>query len=295
MQGYVTYLLEGKVRESLVSQLKRLGYRTVSLYATPGEFLNGGRFHQSLGFDEFLDSREQERVHGTYWQLSDRQIYETATRVIERHEREHPGQPLFVWLQTIRNHGPHGEWKGGECERLKGSRLREVVREGGFDPDLNCPLVDYLDRIEQSQKAYIDWKKSLANRFPRRSFSLVQFGDHHPILTERLRLNSGIPVLDEASKHTTFYSMDAVGKGYQSFAPRSQSTQSAVDLAYLGALWLQTLGLPLSPAQGSLLRAGEVCGWAYPQDASTPGGSAECLQALGRHHGFLQATGAIEF
>ena len=171
MGGYATYILEGRVRHSLVSHLGALGYRTESLYPGPGDFVNGGPFHRSLGFDAFLDFSNRTGFQGSYWNLTDQEVFETALGRIERHRRAHPEQPLFLWVKTIRNHGPHGL----DCADRDFSGVDPLLEKAGFTPEENCALRDYLERYDQALAGYGYLKAELKRRFPEREFEILQF------------------------------------------------------------------------------------------------------------------------
>ena len=293
MGGYATYILQDRVRESLVSHLHAIGYRTESLYPGPGDFVNGGNFHKGLGFDAFLDFGDRKGFKRSYWSLTDREVYETALERIEKQIRENPEQPLYLWVKTIRNHGPHGM----SCEGRDFSSVDPLLMRAGFDPAQNCSLRDYLERYEHAVEAYSWFRSELARRFPQRRFSILQFGDHQPTLTETLRSRSGAEVLSLQARHLTYFAMDHVGDrtgGVVPVPPRVETLiRQNVDLAYISALWLEALGLPLSSMQDEQLRTALVCQGSYPQEASSPGGTPQCLDALSRYHGRMVKSGAI--
>jgi hypothetical protein len=293
MGGYATYILEGRVRHSLVSHLGALGYRTESLYPGPGDFVNGGPFHRSLGFDSFLDFTHRTGFQGSYWNLTDQEVFETALGRIERHRRTRPEQPLFLWVKTIRNHGPHGL----DCGGRDFSSVDPLLEKAGFMPEENCALRDYLDRYDQALAGYGYLKAELKRRFPERDFEILQFGDHQPTTTETLLNSEGKPLLSLEERHITYYASERVGPGPGHLPPVSPRVaalgQGTLDLAHLPAFWLESLGLPLSPILEQQLEAALVCQGAYPQEASSLGGTPACLQAISEHHGALQARGAL--
>ena len=293
MGGYATYILEGRVQHSLVSHLKDLGYRTESLYPGPGDFVNGGPFHRSLGFDAFLDFTNRSGFQGSYWNLTDQEVFETALGRIERHRRTHPEQPLFLWVKTIRNHGPHGL----DCAGRDFAAVDPLLEKAGLPPEENCALRDYLDRYDQALAGYGYLKAELKQRFPEREFEILQFGDHQPTTTETLTTSEGKPLLSLEERHITYHASERVGPGPGHLVPVSPRVaalrQSTLDLAHLPAFWLESLGLPLSPLMEQQLEAALVCKGAYPQEASSVGGTPECLQAISEHHGRLQASGAL--
>ena len=294
--GYATYLLEGKVNHSLVSSLKYQGYRTISLYPGPGEFVNGGPFHRKLGFDAFRDFHDRKGFGRSYWSLTDREVYETALEQMADHFQKHPEQPLFTWVKTIRNHGPHGL----DCSGRDFSRVDSLLEAGGFSPLEHCDLRDYLDRYQQAVEGYAWFRSELAKRFPQRSFSIAQFGDHQPASTEGLQDSAGNPVLKPWEKLQTYFAIDRIGGKAAPYSERFQSLQKALgsqglDLAYLGAYWLESVGLPLTKVEQLRLQTARVCRGAYPQDEASPGATVDCLDAVSILHGEMKLQGNFKF
>jgi len=293
MGGYATYILEGRVQHSLVSHLEHLGYRTESLYPGPGDFVNGEPFHRGLGFDAFLDFSNRSGFQGSYWNLSDQEVFETALERIERHRRTRPEQPVFLWVKTIRNHGPHGL----DCADRDFSAVDPLLEKAGFAPEENCALRDYLERFDQALAGYGYLKRELKRRFPEREFEILQFGDHQPTTTETLLNAEGKSLLSLAERHITYYASERVGPGPWLLPPVSPRVaalgQGTLDLAHLPAFWLESLRLPLSPLMEQQLAAALVCQGAYPQEASSVGATPECLQAISEYHGKLVASGAL--
>ncbi|MHB1206073.1 MAG: LTA synthase family protein, partial [Rhodospirillaceae bacterium] len=52
---YVFHQLEGRIKRSIFTELKKLGYRTMVFYPVPGSFINAEAFYASIGVDEFYD------------------------------------------------------------------------------------------------------------------------------------------------------------------------------------------------------------------------------------------------
>ncbi len=281
MGNYATYIFQEKVKFSLVSHLRTLGYRTVAIYPGPGDFVNGERFHRSLGFDQFLDAKDQIALHGSYWGLPDVNVYQTALKILQEHEQKEPDRPLFLWLKTIHNHGPHDRWPKQGCHQLGASSVANMLLKGGYDPLRECALVDYLERVEESKKAYIQLK----DRFNRpgdftRPISVVQFGDHQPTFFEGLT-RPGLGSIGKNEKHLTFYSFELL----RSLTPAQESPPpQLMNLAYLGAYWLDWSGLPLSPFHENQVQVSQVCDGYYPVDMSSPGGTPPCLDAISALH-----------
>jgi len=167
---YVFHQLPGRIKRSLFTKLKELGYRTIVIYPVPGFFLNARQFYKSIGVDDFEDPASLKLGNGWTWKIPDSKFYEAAIRKAD----ETPSQPVAVFLLTINQHGPH---------------------------DLERPFADYLSRFEQSDKAYDEFLKTLKAR--NRRAGVVAFGDHQPEFTKDF-------FADEASRQLTHYEIRCV-------------------------------------------------------------------------------------
>lgn len=167
---YVFHQLPGRIKRSLFTQLKDLGYRTVVIYPVPGFFLNARQFYKSIGVDEFEDPASLGISTGWDWKIPDSKFYDAAIKKAE----ETPSQPVVVLLLTINQHGPH---------------------------DAERPFADYLSRFEQSDSAYGDFLGKLTARKHRAG--VVAFGDHQPEFTKGL-----FP--EEAPRQLTHYEIRCV-------------------------------------------------------------------------------------
>jgi hypothetical protein len=145
---YVFHQMPGRIKKSLFTQLKELGYRSIVIYPVPGFFLNARQFYKSIGVDEFLDVADLGVGKGWDWRIPDADFY-TALRA--RLQAMPQDQPVAVLLLTINQHGPHSR---------------------------TDPVGDYLARYAQSDAAYEDFLGYLTARG--RMAGVVAFGDHLP-------------------------------------------------------------------------------------------------------------------
>lgn len=150
---YVFHQLPGRIKSSLFTQLKELGYHTVVIYPVPGFFLNARQFYNSIGVDEFLDPGQLGISKGWDWKIPDASFYSAALKKAE----EAGPKPIAVFMLTINQHGPH---------------------------DAERPFADYLSRFELSDLAYDSFLQSLKDRG--RRAGVVAFGDHQPEFTKSL-------------------------------------------------------------------------------------------------------------
>ena len=143
---YVFYQLKGRIKESIFTRLKALGYRTMVFYPVPGHFINARDFYTSIGVDEFYDPESLEISKGWDWKIPDSKLYDAMLKKIGESDT-----PVVAMMLTINQHGPH---------------------EG---PD---PIADYVTRFEQSDQAYGDFLTALGQRS--RKSGVITFGDHQP-------------------------------------------------------------------------------------------------------------------
>ena len=143
---YVFHQLEGRIKRSLFTELKKLGYRTMAFYPSPGSFLNGENFYRSIGVDEFYDAKDLGLSSGWNWKTSDAALYNAMLKTIGDSKA-----PVVAMLLTINQHGPH---------------------------DRKDPMTDYVARFAQSDEAYGGFLDALAQRG--RKAGVFTFGDHQP-------------------------------------------------------------------------------------------------------------------
>jgi len=147
---YVFYQLEGRVKRSIFTILKSLGYRTMVFYPVPGNFLNADKFYKTIGVDEFYDPQTLGISSGWDWKIPDSAFYKAMEKKVAESK-----QPVVAFMLTINQHGPHE----------KGNAL-----------------ADYIARFNESDVAYSDFLNHLKRQT--RKSGVVAFGDHQPDFTE---------------------------------------------------------------------------------------------------------------
>jgi hypothetical protein len=231
---FVTRLAAGRVKRGLPAALVRCGYRTYSLYPSPGAFLDERSFQTTAGVQNFLDSNDLDGPDENG--EPDRFYYNTAADMIGE---QHKSGPMFIYVYLEANHFP---W------------------DVPFAPDLtpqwknpgNGQLVDeYLRRQSASAKEFSDFLARLKRDFPDDSFLLVRYGDHQPYITQHL-LEPGLNDQTVAQRlmtydpryYTTYYAIDAVN-----FAPVDvTSALDTLEGPYLPIVVQEAAGLPLDPS-----------------------------------------------
>jgi hypothetical protein len=148
---YVFHQLEGRIKRSIFTELKALGYRTMVFYPVPANFINARSFYTSIGVDEFYDPESLGISTGWTWNISDAALYEAMLKKIGSSQT-----PVVAMLLTINQHGPH---------------------------NAEDPLTDYMARFAASDRAYGEFLGALSSRG--RPAGVVAFGDHQPDFTAR--------------------------------------------------------------------------------------------------------------
>lgn len=149
---YVFQQLPGRIKRSIFTELKKLGYRVMVFYPVPGSFINAQPFYTSIGADEFYDPVSLGVSNGWNWKSPDSRLY---AAMLDKLKTLNPG-PFVAVMLTINQHGPH---------------------------DVKDPFSDYLGRFEDSDRAYQEFLAQVAARG--RKAGVVAFGDHQPEFTAR--------------------------------------------------------------------------------------------------------------
>jgi phosphoglycerol transferase MdoB-like AlkP superfamily enzyme len=231
---YAPYNLAPRVDHTLPRMFRAAGYRAIAIYPMTGDFLNARNAYDYYGFDAFYDGTQ----YGLGWESRDADLLKVFERIYADEKRERPEQPLFVFMLTLHQHGPHM------------TPLKELpppydkpLFTGKFPPKdlddwLNLNLSNYLERLEQSDAMMSDLEKYLLGG--ERPAVLMHFGDHQPSFDGAIH---AIPkqVPKEAgpnSSMVTYYSIQS------NYPVKRKFDYPVLDIAFLGALTLDIAGVP---------------------------------------------------
>ena len=231
---YAPYNLAPRVDHTLPRMLRAAGYRTIAIYPMTGDFLNARNAYDYYGFDAFYDGTE----YGLGWESRDADLLKVFERIYADEKRERPDQPLFVFMLTLHQHGPHM------------TPLKELpppydkpLFTGKFQPKdlddwLNLNLGNYLERLQQSEAMMGELEKYLLGGD--KPVVLMHFGDHQPSFDGAIH---AIPkqVPKEAgpnSSMVTYYSIKS------NYPVKRKFDYPVLDIAFLGALTLDVAGVP---------------------------------------------------
>jgi phosphoglycerol transferase MdoB-like AlkP superfamily enzyme len=165
---------------TLVSHLRRLGYRTVCVHPYLSSFYARDQVFPQLGFDHIVDVRsfsDRDRF-GPY--VSDAAVAATIMRLVGESDR-----PIFVFAITMENHGPlHLESVGPD----EASTYMTDPPPSSSVHDLTVYLrhLKNADRMLATLKSWMDSRS--------RPVHLCWYGDHVPIMPkvyEAMRPTSG--------------------------------------------------------------------------------------------------------
>lgn len=229
--AYAPVSLAPRLHDTLPERLRTLGYRTIAVYPTDGNFLSAQSAYGYYGFDEFYAARDL-NLPDDWHEVYDHVVFDKALALAQRTDDP---RPVFLFVLTIRNHGPHGERNVQIPAAFRDSATRHSVE-----------LADYLARMRDSSVDFAhlanQWLKSSRPRI------IGWFGDHQPEAAwdftqrpERLQRDRiATNVTEKQFPYLTQYQLSA------NFGERHQAvSRDALDISYLGALLLSFAGLPM--------------------------------------------------
>ncbi len=231
--AYAPFVLAPHVRDSLPRQLQRLGYLTVAIYPTNGAFLNGRNAYRAYGVDHMFDAVQLKMDE---WEQSDTQMFQAAKQVYDQLSRDgtrKPGQPVFMMILTINQHGPHNI---DPRPTLPPPFNHPVLQ--GLDEASAFNFDTYLARLRDSDTGMQLLEHDFLQR-PQPTV-LVHFGDHQPSFDGLIRpLQRHLPeALRPYQDYLTYYTIKS------NFPGPALPSYPMLDIAYLPGLVLQAAGLP---------------------------------------------------
>ncbi|MBO9662939.1 LTA synthase family protein [Dokdonella sp.] len=231
---YAPYNLAPRVAHTLPKAFKRAGYRAIAVYPMTGDFLNARNAYDYYGFDAFYDGTQ----YGLGWESHDADLLEVFKRIYQDEKRVHPEQPLFVFMLTLHQHGPHmkplAELKPPFDKPLFADRFKPKK----LDEWLNLNLGNYLERLQESDAMLADLEKFLLGA--ERPAVLMHFGDHQPSFDGAINeIPKVLPKGAGPNAHwITYYMLKS------NFAVRRKFDYPVLDIAFLGSLLLDVAGVP---------------------------------------------------
>ena len=231
---YAPYNLAPRVDHTLPRAFQKAGYRAIAVYPMTGDFLNARNAYDYYGFDAFYDGTQ----YGLGWESTDADLLKVFERIYADEKRVHPEQPLFVFMLTLHQHGPHMTPLAELPAPYDTPLFAGKFPPKDLDNWLNLNLGNYLERLQQSDAMLADLEKFLLGGD--HPAVLMHFGDHQPSFDGAIHV---IPkqVPTEAgpnSSMVTYYSIKS------NYPVRRKFDYPVLDIAFLGALVLDVAGVP---------------------------------------------------
>jgi phosphoglycerol transferase MdoB-like AlkP superfamily enzyme len=250
---YAPYVLAPNVHDALALQLRPLGYLTLGVYPTSADSTNGRNAYQAYGFDHLYGAGELDLEE---WEESDAQMFAAAKRLYDKLKK--PGQPVFLMILTLNQHGPHDHQPMGELPRPDRNLLR------GLPPDTALNFDTYLARLHDSDLAMRALEHAFLDR-PQPTV-LMHFGDHQPSFNGLIRnLPRRLPAdLQPYRDYLTYYMLKS------NFAGPPLPQYPLLDIAFLPSMVLQAAGVPTDAYFTAATELRERCHGRY-DDCAVPG------------------------
>ncbi|HEY9110221.1 MAG TPA: LTA synthase family protein [Rhodanobacteraceae bacterium] len=235
---YAPFNLAPRIRFTLPRLLDADGYRTIGIYPTDGDFMNGRDAYADYGFDAFYGGRELKLG----WGATDAQVFRAFEHVFEAERHKADGKPLFVFMLTLHQHGPHmaplHELPAPYDKPLFPGKLASGNQ--ALDDWLNLNLANYLQRLSMSDAAMAQLEDFL--RRDGRPVLLLHFGDHQPSFDGAINtLAKTVPQQVPDPQYVTYYML----KGFN--LPIRREDYPVLDISYLASLLLDAAELPRNP------------------------------------------------
>lgn len=224
---YAPYVLAPNVHDALALQLRRLGYLTIGVYPTSADFINGRNAYRNYGFDHLYGAEE---LGLEEWEESDAQMFAAAKRIYDKVRK--PGQPVFIMILTLNQHGPHDHRPMSALP----PPYRNLLR--GLSPNVALNFDTYLARLHDSDVAMRGLEHAFLDRA--QPTVLMHFGDHQPSFNGQIRdLPRRLPAALQPYRHyLTYYMLKS------NFAGPPLPQYPMLDIAFLPGMVLQAAGVP---------------------------------------------------
>ena len=250
---YAPYNLAPRVANTLPHTFRAAGYRAIAIYPMTGDFLNARNAYDYYGFDAFYDGTE----YGLGWESHDADLLKVFERIYADEKRVHPDQPLFVFMLTLHQHGPHMTPLAELPPPYDKPLFKGKFSPKDLDDWLNLNLDNYLQRLQESDAMLTDLEKFLLGG--EHPALLMHFGDHQPSFDGAIH---AIPkqVPKEAgpnSSMVTYYSIKT------NYPVKRKFDYPVLDIAFLGALVLDIAGVPKDAFYQANTRLMERCKGRY--------------------------------
>ncbi len=150
----------------------------------------------------------------------------------------HPEQPLFVFMLTLHQHGPHMTPLAQLPPPYDKPLFTGAFKSKALDDWLNLNLGNYLERLQQSDAMLAQLETFLLGS--ERPAVLLHFGDHQPSFDGAI---NEIPKIvpkeaGPAANWVTYYMLKS------NFPVQQKFDYPLLDITFLGSLLLDVAGVP---------------------------------------------------
>jgi phosphoglycerol transferase MdoB-like AlkP superfamily enzyme len=231
---YAPYNLAPRVAFTLPKAFKSAGYRAIAVYPMSGDFLNARNAYDYYGFDAFYDGTE----YGLGWESHDADLLAVFERIYADEKRIHPDQPLFVFMLTLHQHGPHMVPLAQLPAPYDKPLFTGAFKPKELDEWLNLNLGNYLERLQQSDAMIAELEKFLLGGD--HPAVLMHFGDHQPSFDGAINeIPKTVPKEAGPNAHqVTYYMLKS------NFPVRATFDYPVLDISFLGSTLLEVAGVP---------------------------------------------------
>lgn len=229
---FLPVLMAGRVKHSLMTHLKSLGYETIVVYPVKGAFMNAENNYRALGADKFI-GWSAEQHPGSVWMTQDRQLYEGALEQAAEVKRA-SGKPVFVAVITIHNHGPHSESAAAD---QRDEQVHAWLAQNAPGDEM-APYREFYRRLRRNVEDYGWFKQEYARRFPQSPLVIGHYGDHQPKFTKQLAGSAAVQ--DTKLAYRTRFAIEAIN---YKLAPVPSWGNGSLDVPYLPGVLLSATGL----------------------------------------------------
>lgn len=168
---YAPLTIGPHVRNAFPSYLARKGYRTIASYPVGPEWMGAAAAFRAYGFGKTFYGPEL-HLKGD-WSENDQEL---VGRFLAKGVLEPQARPVFVYVSTLENHGPH------PCEHFQ-SRSEFITRfQGQATFAQDCSINEYVRRAHSTALAMqgvLSRLRALEEK-TKRPFVLLIYGDHQP-------------------------------------------------------------------------------------------------------------------
>ncbi len=220
---YAPYNIAPRINYSLPMALKDAGYRTIAIYPMSGDFINARNAYKFYGFDAFYEGSN----YGLSWESSDNDLMQVFDQIYDAEKKSAGLQPLFIFMLTIRQHGPHMDPLNTLPDPFKKPLFPTL------DQWLNLNLGNYLARLAGSDSAITHIEKKLLES--KQPTALLHFGDHQPSFDGAINvLKKILPASISDTRYISYYMLKT------NFKTERKYDYPIIDISFLGALLLDT-------------------------------------------------------